>query len=87
MANDMRSMQDMFNGTPLDSGFVSIDEYHHIRKQRDELLAALESWSFSQGQRLADYLYEKIENAMESLEREVLPENITQPTYARKQSS
>lgn len=37
-----------------------------------KLLSALESWSFSQGQRLPDYLYEKIASAMEVLEREVL---------------
>jgi hypothetical protein len=37
-----------------------------------KLLSALESWSFSQGQRLPDYLYEKISIAMEVLEREVL---------------
>ena len=37
-----------------------------------KLLSALESWSFAQGQRLPDYLFDDLLNALEVLEREVL---------------
>ena len=37
-----------------------------------KLLSALESWSFSAGQRMPDYLFEKIDKAMDELTREVL---------------
>lgn len=37
-----------------------------------KLLSALESWSFSFGQRLPDYLYERITEAMDVLTKEVL---------------
>lgn len=36
-----------------------------------KLLAALESWSFVCKERLPDYLYEKIDIAMERLEKEL----------------
>ena len=37
-----------------------------------KLLSALESWSFGAGQRMPDYLFEKIDKAMDELTREVL---------------
>ena len=37
-----------------------------------KLLSALESWSFSAGQRMPDYLFEKIDKAMGELTQEVL---------------
>ena len=37
-----------------------------------KLLSALESWSFSAGHRMPDYLFEKIDNAMDELTQEVL---------------
>ena len=37
-----------------------------------KLLSAVESWSFANNHRLPDYLYEKIEEAMALLEKEVL---------------
>ena len=37
-----------------------------------KLLSALESWSFSAGHRMPDYLFEKIDKAMDELTREVL---------------
>ena len=37
-----------------------------------KLLSALESWSFSAGQRMPDYLFEKIDKSMGELTREVL---------------
>ena len=37
-----------------------------------KLLSAVESWSFADNHRRPDYLYEKIEKAMEVLEQEVL---------------
>ena len=37
-----------------------------------KLLSALESWSFSDGQKMPDYLFEKIDKAMDELTREVL---------------
>ena len=37
-----------------------------------KLLSALESWSFSAGQRMPDYLFEKIDKAMDELTREIL---------------
>ena len=37
-----------------------------------KLLSALESWSFSAGQRMPDYLFEKIDKAMDELTQEVL---------------
>ena len=37
-----------------------------------KLLSALESWSFSFGQRLPDYLYERITEAIDVLTKEVL---------------
>jgi len=37
-----------------------------------KLLSAVESWSFADNHRMPDYLYEKIEEAMKLLEREVL---------------
>lgn len=36
------------------------------------LLSALESWGFASGQRLPDYLLDRIEAAVEKLEREIL---------------
>lgn len=36
------------------------------------LLSALESWSFSAGQRLPDYLFEDLTNAVEMIESEIL---------------
>ena len=35
-------------------------------------LSALESWSFSAGQRMPDYLFEKIDKSMDDLTQEVL---------------
>jgi hypothetical protein len=37
-----------------------------------KLLSALESWSFANGQRLPDYLHERMCNAIETLTMEVL---------------
>ena len=37
-----------------------------------KLLSALESWSFSAGQRMPDYLFEKIDKAIVELTQEVL---------------
>ena len=37
-----------------------------------KLLSALESWILSAGQRTPDYLFEKIDKAMDELTREVL---------------
>lgn len=37
-----------------------------------KLLSAVESWSFADNHRMPDYLYERIEEAMTLLEREVL---------------
>jgi hypothetical protein len=37
-----------------------------------KLLSALESWSFADKHLLPDYLYEKIANAMEKLEKAIL---------------
>lgn len=37
-----------------------------------KLLSALESWSFSAGHRMPDYLFEKIDKAMDELTQEVL---------------
>lgn len=37
-----------------------------------KLLSALESWSFSAGHKLPDYLFEKIDKAMAELTQEVL---------------
>lgn len=37
-----------------------------------KLLSALESWSFSAGQRMPDYLFEKIDKAMDELTKEIL---------------
>lgn len=37
-----------------------------------KLLSAVESWSFANNHRMPDYLYEKIEEAMALLEKEVL---------------
>ena len=37
-----------------------------------KLLSALEAWSFSAGQKMPDYLFEKIDKAMDELTREVL---------------
>jgi len=37
-----------------------------------KLLAAVESWSFADKHRMPDYLYERIDEAMEVLEQEVL---------------
>ena len=36
------------------------------------LLSALESWSFSLGQRLPDYLHEDLCRSLEVIEREIL---------------
>jgi len=36
------------------------------------LLSALESWSFSEGKQLPDYLHENLCNAVERLSRELL---------------
>ena len=37
-----------------------------------KLLSAVESWSFADKHRMPDYLYERIDEAMTLLEREVL---------------
>jgi hypothetical protein len=37
-----------------------------------KLLSALESWSFANGQRLPDYLHERLCSAIETLTAEVL---------------
>ncbi len=37
-----------------------------------KLLSAVESWSFAEKHRMPDYLYEKINDAMQVLENEVL---------------
>ena len=37
-----------------------------------KLLSAVESWSFAHNHQMPEYLYEKIEEAMAVLEREVL---------------
>jgi hypothetical protein len=37
-----------------------------------KLLSALESWSFSAGQRMPDYLLEKLDKSMAELTQEVL---------------
>ena len=37
-----------------------------------KLLSALESWSFSAGQRMPDYLFEKIDRSVVELTREIL---------------
>ena len=37
-----------------------------------KLLSAVESWSFADKHQMPDYLYEKIGNAMEVLEKELL---------------
>jgi len=37
-----------------------------------KLLSALESWSFSAGQRMPDYLFEKIDKSMDELTQELL---------------
>ena len=37
-----------------------------------KLLSALESWSFSSGQRLPDYLFESLDKAIGELSAEVL---------------
>ena len=37
-----------------------------------KLLSAVESWSFADKHRMPDYLYERIDEAMEVLEQEVL---------------
>lgn len=37
-----------------------------------KLLSAVESWSYADNHRMPDYLYERIEEAMAVLEREVL---------------
>ena len=37
-----------------------------------KLLSALESWSFSNGQRMPDYLIEKLDAVILALEREIL---------------
>jgi hypothetical protein len=37
-----------------------------------KLLSALESWSFANGQRLPDYLHDRLCNAIDSLTVEVL---------------
>jgi hypothetical protein len=37
-----------------------------------KLLSALESWSFAEKHNLPAYLYEKIANSMEILEKEIL---------------
>lgn len=37
-----------------------------------KLLSALESWSFAADHRLPDYLYEKIADCIDALEKEVL---------------
>ena len=37
-----------------------------------KLLSALESWSFASAHRMPDYLYEKIADCLEVLEKEVL---------------
>ena len=37
-----------------------------------KLLSAVESWSYADKHRMPDYLYEKIEESMKVLEKEVL---------------
>lgn len=37
-----------------------------------KLLSAVESWSYADNHRMPDYLYERIDEAMEVLEQEVL---------------
>lgn len=37
-----------------------------------KLLSALESWSFAEGKRTPDFLYEQLSAAMAILEREIL---------------
>jgi len=44
------------------------------------LLAGLESWSFSAGQRLPDYLLESIDATMESLTKKLLEEKSSTTT-------
>lgn len=37
-----------------------------------QLLSALESWSFAEGKRCPDWIYEDLEEAQEFLKREIL---------------
>ena len=37
-----------------------------------KLLSAVESWSFADEHRMPDYLYEKIDDSIKALEKEVL---------------
>ena len=37
-----------------------------------QLLSAIESWSFSNGQRLPDYLHDRLLNSVEILRKEIL---------------
>lgn len=47
---------------------MSEQEYIDLLK----LLSAVESWSFADKHRMPDYLYERIDKAIETIEREIL---------------